>query len=107
MGTTAFWAMADIMPEVTESLVSLMVGLAPISVCGQMSGPVRYDNYDVNACDIDGNGRYLAPISGQIERMMSFTGNSEFGTRQNILQVFPSLCEPVPVSDICTFTTCI
>ena len=27
----------------TESLVSLMVGLAPISVCGQMSGPVRYD----------------------------------------------------------------
>ena len=31
--------------------------------------------------------------------MMSFTGNSEFGTRQNILQVFPSLCEPVPVSD--------
>ena len=84
MGTTAFWAMADLMPEVTESLVSLMVGLAPISVCGQMSGPVRY----------------LAPISGQIERMMSFTGNSEFGTRQNILQVFPSLCEPVPVSEI-------
>jgi len=82
MGTTAFWAMADIMPEVTQSLVSLMVGLAPISVCGQMSGPVRY----------------LAPISGQIERMMSFTGNSEFGTRQNILQVFPSLCEPVPIS---------
>ena len=23
--------------------MSLMVGLAPISVCGQMSGPVRYD----------------------------------------------------------------
>ena len=45
MGTTAFWAMADLMPEVTESLVSLMVGLAPISVCGQMSGPVRCDNY--------------------------------------------------------------
>ena len=44
--------------------------------------------------------RYLAPISGQIERMMSFTGNSEFGTRQNILQAFPSLCEPVPVSRV-------
>ena len=50
MGTTAFWAMADLMPEVTESLVSLMVGLAPISVCGQMSGPVRCDNYDGNDC---------------------------------------------------------
>ena len=46
------------------------------------------------------DGRYLAPISGQIERMMSFTGNSEFGTRQNILQAFPSLCEPVPVSSV-------
>ena len=48
--------------------------------------------------DDDDDHRYLAPISGQIERMMSLTGNSEFGTRQNILQAFPSLCEPVPVS---------
>ena len=61
MGTTAFWAMADIMPEVTQSLVSLMVGLAPISVCGQMSGPVRYDNYYVNSCDIDGMAGTLLP----------------------------------------------
>ena len=79
MGTTAFWVMADTRPEMAESLVSLMVGLAPISVASQMSGPVRY----------------LAPMSSQIERMMSFTGNSEFGTRQDILQAFPSLCEPV------------
>ena len=64
MGTTAFWAMADIMPEVTESLVSLMVGLAPISVCGQMSGPVRYDNYDVNAF------RYFLPYRNTLRILL-------------------------------------
>ena len=58
-------------PELAESLVSLMVGLAPVSVATQIQGPARY----------------IAPLGDQIERMMSLTGNQEFGTRENLLQV--------------------
>ena len=61
-------------PELAESLVSLMVGLAPVSVATQIQGPARY----------------IAPLGDQIERMMSLTGNQEFGTRENLLQV-PSI----------------
>ena len=49
-------------PELAESLVSLMVGLAPVSVATQIQGPARY----------------IAPLGDQIERMMSLTGNQEF-----------------------------
>lgn len=79
MGTTAFWVMCNEFPGLTENLVSLMVGMAPASVISRMSSPIRY----------------IAPLSDQIERMMSLTGNSEFGTRENFLQAFPSVCATI------------
>jgi len=81
MGTTTFWVMCNEFPELASSLVSLMVGLAPVSVVSRMTSPVKY----------------IAPISNQIERMISLTGNSEFGKKRGSFVKILSLCDSFTV----------
>ena len=45
--------------------------------------------------------RYIAPVADKIEKIVSMTGNSEFGTtavevmKENILRAVPGICGPI------------
>ena len=56
-------------PEMSRRLVSLMIGLAPVSVPANPRSPVKF----------------LMPVADQIERMLSMTGNSEFGAQDSLM----------------------
>ena len=57
-----------------------MVGLAPVSVTANPRSPVKF----------------LMPVADQIERMLSMTGNSEFGSNDGFLSdLKSSLCGQV------------
>ena len=67
-------------PELSSSLVRLMIGLAPVSVPANPKSPIRF----------------LMPMADQIERMLSMTGNSEFGSKDGFLSdLESSLCGQV------------
>ena len=57
-----------------------MIGLAPVSVTANPRSPVKF----------------LMPVADQIERMLSMTGNSEFGSKDGFLSALQSsLCGQV------------
>lgn len=85
MGTTAFWVFCNEFPHLSQSLVKLMIGMAPVS----------------NVQKITPLLRYIAPVADKIEKIVSMTGNSEFGTtavevmKENILRAVPGICGPI------------
>ena len=70
-------------PELSRSLVRLMIGLAPVTMPANPKSPIKF----------------LMPVADQIERMLSITGNSEFGSNDGFLSdLKSSLCGQVTMS---------
>lgn len=79
MGTTAFWVMMNRHPEM-NSLIKLMVGMAPVAASTNMYSPIKY----------------IAPVADQVERMLTFTGQYEFGSRGSLFSdLSETLCSQV------------
>jgi len=79
MGTTAFWVMMNRYPEM-NSLVELMVGMAPVAAAEHMYSPIKY----------------IAPVAGPVERMLSMTGQYEFWSRGSLFtDISETLCHSV------------
>jgi len=77
MGTTAFWVMMNRYPEM-NSMVQLMVGMAPVAAAANMYSPVKY----------------IAPVAGPVERMLSLAGQSEFWPRGSLFtDLSETLCD--------------
>ena len=56
-------------PGLADRLVSLMVGFAPVTATANMFSPIRL----------------IAPVADQVERVLSMTGNSEFGAQDSLM----------------------
>jgi lysosomal acid lipase/cholesteryl ester hydrolase len=83
MGTTAFWVMMNWRPWM-NSKIGLMVGLAPVAAVPNMYSPLRH----------------IAPIARQVERVLSLTGQYEFGARDSLFSdLGETLCHGVTRAD--------
>ena len=85
MGTTAFWVFCNEYPQLSQSLVKLMIGMAPVTAVQNITPTLRY----------------IAPLGDKIEKVATLTGNSQFGTtaveilKDNILKAVPGICGPI------------
>ena len=79
MGTTAFWVMMNRHPEM-NSVISLMVGMAPVAASTNMASPIKY----------------IAPVADQVERMLTMAGQYEFAPRGSLISdISETLCSQV------------
>jgi len=79
MGTTAFWVMVNRHPEMNR-MIELMVGMAPVASSTNMYSPIKY----------------IAPVADQVERMLTLTGQYEFGARSSLFShITETLCNQV------------
>ena len=66
-------------------MVRLMIGLAPVTMAANPKSPIKF----------------LMPVADQIERMLSITGNSEFGSNEGFLSdLKSSLCGQVSTTPL-------
>jgi len=79
MGTTAFWVMMNRYPQM-NSMIQLMVGMAPVAAAEHMYSPIKY----------------IAPVAGPVERVLSMTGQYEFWPRGSLFtDISETLCDKV------------
>lgn len=79
MGTTSFWVMMNMRPWMNAK-IRLMVGLAPVAAVPSMYSPLRY----------------LTPVATEVEKVLSLTGQYEFGARDSLFSgITETLCERV------------
>ena len=113
MGTTAFWVMMNRLhcstnllvtnpqcfrhPEM-NSLIKLMVGMAPVAASTNMYSPIKYiapvaDQVEVR---ISKWGELQSVIILIMQRMLTFTGQYEFGSRGSLFSdLSETLCSQV------------
>eukprot|EP00092_Neocalanus_flemingeri_P010625 GFUD01011447.1.p1 GENE.GFUD01011447.1~~GFUD01011447.1.p1 ORF type:complete len:260 (-),score=61.54 GFUD01011447.1:51-830(-) len=93
MGTTAFWVMLNRYPEM-NSMIRLMVGMAPVAAVPHMQSPIKF----------------IAPVANQVERVLSMTGQYEFWSRGSLFaDISETLCDEVDGSmrrneSVCSIT---
>ena len=63
-------------PEM-NSVISLMVGMAPVAASTNMASPIKY----------------IAPVADQVERMLTMAGQYEFAPRGSLIS--ETLCNQV------------
>ena len=60
-----------------NSVISLMVGMAPVAASTNMASPIKY----------------IAPVADQVERMLTIAGQYEFAPRGSLIS--ETLCSQV------------
>jgi len=77
MGTTAFWVMMNQHPHL-NTIVSLMIGMAPVAAASHMFSPIKY----------------IAPVAKEVEHMLKMTGQYEFWSRGSLFaELSGKLCD--------------
>ena len=66
-----------------NSVISLMVGMAPVAASTNMASPIKY----------------IAPVADQVERMLTMAGQYEFAPRGSLISdISETLCSQVRIT---------